>query len=316
VEFRTKVPIEGQVDHLIDYESRLVFLGSCFSDAIGEKFQHAGFKSTVNPIGVLFQPQAIERFVHRAINMHLYKKEDLGAHNGLYYCFETHSKFNSTEGQTTLTHLNNALKTTNKALKVASHIFITLGTSWVYRYLKKNKIVANCHKVPQKEFNKELLSVETVKKSLEAILGSISEINPKAVCILTISPVRHLKDGFIENNRSKAHLIAAVHELVEPTKKVFYFPSYELLMDELRDYRFYKTDMVHPSDQSVNYIWTQLQSSWLSASARALQSEITAYKKSMAHQPMHPDSIEHRQFLQELDKKRQELLKKVPHLKF
>ena len=314
MEFRTQVPIKRQQRHLIDYDSNLFLVGSCFSDSIGEKFLDSEFNTTSNPLGVLFHPLAIERFITRAINEELFNKAELFFQNDLYCSLEAHSQFNSTALHKVVTELNQSLLKTRTVLKEATHVFITLGTSWVYRHVATDTIAANCHKIPQKQFLKELLSVETVKNSLEAIVGLISDINPETKFIFTLSPVRHLKDGFVENNRSKSHLMVAVQELVEDLDTCFYFPSYELVMDELRDYRFYNKDMVHPSEQAINYIWEQFIKTWLTDEAIDIKKEIRAYKKGLEHKPFNPHSSQHQTFLKQQEEKRNLLLKKVPHL--
>ena len=314
MDFRTVVPLKRQRHHLIDYHSKLFLVGSCFSDNIGQKFKDFYFRSTVNPLGILFHPLAIERYITRAVNHCPFESEDLIINNDLYNSFEAHSQFNGLDSDVVLANLNEVLDLTHSALLESTHIIITLGTSWVYRHIETDQVVANCHKIPQKKFLKELLSVGEVVNILEAIIELINSLNPNAKFIFTVSPVRHVKDGFIENNRSKAHLISVVHEVVENLKGTFYFPSYELLMDELRDYRFYATDMIHPSRQAVDFIWDQFIKIWLTDEAKDTYKDIEAYKKGLEHKPFNPSSIQHKEFLRQLKLKRELLLQKVPHL--
>jgi hypothetical protein len=224
---------------------------------------------------------------------------------------EAHSKFNDVEEDVVLLELNRALTDTNKALEEASHVFLTLGTAWVYRHISTDRIVANCHKIPQKEFIKELLSVEVVRNALEAIVSLVSQINPEAIFIMTVSPVRHLKDGFAENNRSKAHLIAATHELVQEQKNCYYFPAYELVMDDLRDYRFFKEDMIHPSDQAVDYIWDHLLATWVDSDSQDIYRQLMALRKGEAHIPLNTTSEEYQQFKTKLERTRNDLRSRI-----
>lgn len=314
MDFRTVVPVARQRHHLIDYHSKLVLVGSCFSDNMGQKFNDSEFRSTTNPLGIFFHPFAIERSITRAINHTPFERKDLFLHNELYSSFEVHSRFNGSDVDVVLAHLNEALDLTYKSLLEATHIFITLGSSWVYRHIETDQIVANCHKFPQRAFFKELLSVDEVVNSLKAVIELISSVNPNVKFIFTVSPIRHIKDGFTENNRSKAHLIAAVHDVVEQVNGTFYFPSYELLMDELRDYRFYYKDMIHPSEEAVDFIWGQFMSTWLSDEAQMFQKEIAAYKKGLDHKPFNPASRQHQDFMIQLKRQRELLLQKLPHL--
>jgi len=255
VEFQTKIILDKQVNDQIDYSSNILLLGSCFAENIGEKLEYFKFQNTVNPFGILFHPKAIENCLANAINAKVYSEEDLFMHNERWHCFEAHSKLSNSNKESLVSDLNKEVRQSHHLISTASHIIITLGTSWVYRFIETDTIVANCHKVPQKEFLKELLSVDEVVQSLEAIIALIKLENPRVSIIFTVSPIRHAKDGFVENNLSKSHLISGIHHIINKREKVFYFPSYEIMMDELRDYRFYKDDMLHPSSMAISHIW-------------------------------------------------------------
>ena len=252
---QTHIPFSRNTSSAIDYNSRVILLGSCFSDNIGQKLSYHKFQSVLNPFGTLFHPKAIESVIHNAITNKEYTEEDLFFFNERWQSFTAHSKLSFSSKEETLNQLNKASELINTALKNSTHIIITLGTSWVYRFLKTSQIVANCHKVPQHKFKKELLPVAEINKSLSSIISQIREVNPSINFIFTVSPVRHLKDGFIENQQSKSHLISALHQIIPLHKNTFYFSSYEIMMDELRDYRFYKEDMIHPNLLAINYIW-------------------------------------------------------------
>ena len=264
---QTQIPLKPQKYNQIDYNSKVLLLGSCFSENISKKFNYFKFQSTVNPFGILFHPLAIEHLITRVINKDYYSEDDLYFYNEQWFCLDAHSKLNKTSKDELLSVLNSQIDETLDNLVNASHVIITLGTSWVYRHIESDKVVANCHKLPQKQFLKELGSVDTITESLQAIIALVKSVNPEVSFLFTVSPVRHIKDGFIENTQSKAHLIAAIHNVVEPRNSLYYFPSYEIMMDELRDYRFYNADMLHPNEVAIDYIWEKFKTVWLSADA-------------------------------------------------
>ena len=217
--------------------------------------------------------------------------------------------------------MNAIINTTRLQLQKASHIIITFGTAWVYRFLETNTVVANCHKIPQKQFSKTLLSVQEVCDALKNTVQSIKTLNPEASIIFTVSPVRHLKDGFIENTQSKAHLISAIHQLLNsnPSEEInneFYFPSYELMMDELRDYRFYNEDMVHPNPLAIQYIWERFSAVWIADAALKTMETVDGIQKGLQHKPFNEASEAHQKFLQNLEKKISVLIAEFPHVIF
>ena len=315
MEFRTQIPIKKLSNNLIDYQSKILLLGSCFSENIGEKFEYYKFQNTVNPFGILFHPKAISTFFERVVQERFYKEEDLVFHNEQWHCFDAHSSLSNSSKEELLKNMNSILKTVKSQLQNTSHIIITLGTAWVYEHKEKNCTVANCHKIPQKEFHKRILSVEEVTSSLQLIQSLLSELNPDVQIIYTVSPVRHLKDGFVENQQSKAHLLSAVHETVSNSNAA-YFPSYELMMDELRDYRFYKADMVHPNQTAIDYIWQQFYNSWFYDTTKPVMKQVATIQKGLAHKPFHSNSEQHQQFLKTLNDKKNLLLKDFSFMKF
>ena len=247
--FRTQIPISKSI-HPIDYNSKIVSLGSCFAENMGEKFNYFKFENTINPFGIIFNPVSIEKIIEKAINGIAFTEKDVFFYNERWHCFDVHSDLSNANKEELLGNLNQILQATNKQLQEASHVIITYGTSWIYRENESNEIVANCHKVPQKQFSKELLSTEIIRESIEKTIDLIHSANPNCSIIFTVSPVRHIKDGFVENQLSKAHLISAIHSVLNSDHcklNTEYFPSYEIMMDELRDYRFYAEDMLHPS---------------------------------------------------------------------
>jgi lysophospholipase L1-like esterase len=313
---QTQIPLEKEAHQQIDYTSKLFLLGSCFSENIGNKLSYYKFQSTQNPLGILFHPKAIESLILNAINSKEYTEENLFELNERWHCFDAHSQLSTDSKEELIQNLNTSVKIAKEQLTNSTHIIITLGTAWVYRYISSDIIVANCHKVPQKQFLKELLSVDEVTESLESITALIRSINLKASIIFTVSPVRHIKDGFIQNQQSKSHLIAGIHNVIEPRKNIHYFPSYEIMMDELRDYRFYKEDMIHPNQTAIHYIWEKFVYSWFNESSLSTMKRVEEIQKGLTHKPFNPNSEAHQKFLSQLKQKKETLIKLFPFIKF
>ncbi|MEO0527311.1 MAG: GSCFA domain-containing protein, partial [Bacteroidota bacterium] len=282
---------------------------------IGKKLDYYKFPLFQNPLGILFHPVAIENVIVRACKQEEVTEEALGFQNEHWYCFDAHSDLNSVSKTDLLTRVNRGLEATYQHIASASHIIITLGTAWVYRFTKTGALVANCHKVPQKEFSKELLSSNAVAKSLKNSLHQIKSINPNATVIFTVSPVRHLKDGFVENQRSKAHVISAVHQTIN-AHNASYFPSYEIMMDELRDYRFYETDMIHPNTLAIDYIWEKFRNVWIAEGAYPAMDQVASVQKDLGHKAFHSQSQQHQKFLKSLAKKITYLKETYPFMQF
>ena len=314
--FQTHIPLKKQKHHLINYNSKLLLLGSCFSENIGNKLSYYKFQTQQNPFGILFHPKAIETFITKVINEEKYTESDVFFHNERWHCFDAHSVVSSTSKEELLNTLNTNINSTYQHLKNTSHIIITLGTAWVYREIATDTLVANCHKIPQKKFLKELLTVEEVSESLEAINSLIKSINPETTIIYTVSPVRHIKDGFIENQRSKAHLLSAIHQVVESRNNTHYFPSYEIMMDELRDYRFYAEDMIHPNQTAIDYIWEKFSEVWFSEETLETMKGVETIQKGLTHRPFNPNSEAHQLFLKKLQQKKETLLQAFPFMNF
>jgi hypothetical protein len=314
--FQTKIPLSRQSHNLIDYTSNILLLGSCFAENIGNKLEYFKFQNTLNPFGILFHPVAIENLITRAINLDYYSEEELFNHNEIWHCFDAHSQLSSMTQNELLISLNVAIDSTHKLLKDVTHIIITLGTAWVYRHIETDRLVASCHKVPQTKFLKELLSVEKIASSLEASATLIKSVNPDVSFIFSVSPVRHLKEGIVANNRAKSHLLAAVHKVVDEKYRQYYFPSYEIVMDELRDYRFYKEDMVHPNNVAIDYIFHKFNEVWIDESSEKIMKKVDEIQKGLQHKPFNPDSELHKLFLRNLESKKEQLIKLYPNIYF
>ena len=314
--FTTKIPIQKAIN-LIDYNSKILSLGSCFAENMADKFSYFKFENSVNPFGILFHPLAIEKIILKAINQEKFTENDIFFHNEQWHCYDVHSDLSHSDSMILLANLNQTLTDFYSQIQNATHIIITYGTAWVYRNKSANELVANCHKVPQNQFDKEILSIETIRESIQNTITSIEKVNPNCAIIFTISPVRHIKDGFVENQRSKAHLIAALHSIFDIRHSTTsYFPSYEIMMDELRDYRFYSEDMLHPTQIAIDYIWERLSETTISKATFSTMEKIASVQKRLAHRPFQPHSESHSKFLENLQKEITELQKQFPFLKF
>ena len=316
MQLQTKISLKKETKNAIDYSSKILLLGSCFSENIGDKLSYYKFQTNINPFGILFHPKAIENLITNAIDKKEYTEKDLTFQNERWHCFDAHSNLSANSKKELLGNLNTAISSTNKQLQEATHIVITLGTSWIYRFIETNNIVANCHKIPQKQFLKELLSVDEISDSLETITSLLKTVNKDINIIFTVSPVRHLKDGFIENTQSKSHLIAAIHNVINLKNNTHYFPSYEIMMDELRDYRFYKEDMIHPNNTAINYIWNKFIDTWFLESAKAIIKEVEIIQKGISHRPFNEKSDQHQHFLKNLEIKKEKLKARFSFINF
>lgn len=317
MKLQTHVPLTKSPEP-IRYDSRLLLLGSCFATNMGKRFRYYKFDVVQNPFGILFHPQAIRNLVHRAFHHKWYESSELFEYNESWYSYEAHSELSRPTAEALQNALNDALAKTFNVLQGCTHIVITLGTAWVYRNKVSGDIVANCHKVPQRTFSKELLSIEEISSFLEALIREVREVNPRVRFIFTISPVRHQKDGFVGNQRSKAHLISALHRVLEifPDMGHAYFPAYEIMMDELRDYRFYETDMLHPNTLAVDYIWNAFREAWIGKEAHPIMADVADIRKALEHKPSNPGSRSYKEFRLALDAKMASLMKRQPTIKF
>lgn len=279
------------------HQDRLFLIGSCFTEQIGSKLSAHKFRTIENPNGILFNPVSIANALSAYVSGKQYKEEDLFLQNELWGSWDHHTRFSSLSSKDCLKKINSSQTAAHEFLKTADWLLLTLGSAFVYE-LSDKRVVANCHKVPTDKFTKKLLSAEEITTTLKASLTQVRAFNPNIKIIFTISPVRHLRDGFVENNRSKANLIAAVHQLVNDINDSFYFPSYELIIDDLRDYRFFAEDMVHPNYAATNYVWEKFITVCIDEDAQKLMKELSLINAAKNHKPFNPDSLQHKAFLQ------------------
>ncbi|HEY8386988.1 MAG TPA: GSCFA domain-containing protein [Parasegetibacter sp.] len=303
-----KLPVQ------VTHRDKIMLIGSCFTDHMSKRFQQYKFNVLENPNGILFNPVSITRSVISYIENAKIQENRLVQLNGLWHSWDHHSRFSHEDKDTCIRQINQNIEDAHHFLKEANWLFITVGSAFLYELKPDYSPVANCHKAPADYFRKRLLPVEEVLSDFDAMLYRLSHFNPDLNILFTVSPVRHLRDGFIENNRSKAVLIQAIHHLVEKFDKLNYFPAYELVIDDLRDYRFYAEDMVHPNYQATDYVWEKLMEACLTTETKELIRELQKIITAANHKPFNPHSVQHKQFLKSFLEKTAELQNKYPYL--
>ena len=294
--FRTPLTVEKS-DLDINYQSPILGLGSCFAEHIGNRLQQYKFPLLLNPFGIVYNPISIQKSIQRLINNQVYTLEDLVANQGVFYSFDHHGQFSHTDSTAALKLINQSLLSGSNFLKTAKFLIITLGTANVFIQQSTGAVVANCHKLPAKNFEKKRLTPAQIQTAIAESLKQIHTINPSIQVILTVSPIRHIRDGLIESQRSKASLLLAVEQLVADLPFVTYFPAYELMMDDLRDYRFYEKDMIHPNQVAIDYIWKGFQQAYFSENTVQLLSQVKKVVTASQHRPFHPTLLAHQTFL-------------------
>ncbi len=289
--------------HPIQHPHKLLLIGSCFTENIGEKLRKHKFEVLENPNGILFNPVSVAEAVDQYITNKIYTAADIFEHNETWHSWKHHSRYSGTSQQECLEKINLSTQNAHEYLQTTDHLLITLGSAWTYTLTTEaanaveGSVAANNHKAPANWFSKRLLEAGEVTGLLEKMLQRLLEFNPALQVIFTISPVRHLREGVIENNRSKAVLIQTVHALVEKYEQLYYFPAYELVIDDLRDYRFYAEDLVHPNYQATQYVWEKFTESCMTETTRALMKEIAEINLAHQHTPFNPSTQNHQKFL-------------------
>jgi hypothetical protein len=296
----------------INVQDRVLMVGSCFTEHIHAYFKSYKFTCLQNPHGTLFNPISIFSAIETYTQNKVLDNESLFNQNGLWNNWDFHSSLSHSDKELALEKMNQSINSAHLFLKETDWLIITLGTSFVYEY-ENQFIVANCHKVPATKFSKRLLQISEIEKGFEKMMLQIKSINPNIKIIFTVSPVRHLRDGFVENNRSKSILLHVVGEFAN-NLDVFYFPSYELIIDDLRDYRFYAEDMVHPNYQATKYVWSKFCTACIDGKSRELMKEIDQLNNAIQHKPMHPESNEHMLFIAKFKSMSLDLANRFPKL--
>jgi len=314
MEFRTTVKT-GDNRSWLHHSDNVVLMGSCFSDNIGAKMRGAFFHATVNPMGTLFNPLSIARAVKRLIDKEPMAGIDLFMQSGVWNSYDFHSRHSMPDKQATIDHMNDCIAKGHEALRDAQLLTITLGTAIVYRLRSTGEVVANCHKVPQHEFERKMATVSEMTHELDEMLNNLHEFNPSLRIILTVSPIRHIADGLDTNSLSKAALRVAIHEAIaRHSDYCDYFPSYEIMLDDLRDYRFYSSDMVHPSDVAVEYIWQAFQATYLDDHSALAVARCERVHKRLQHRPMSTNRETVERFNNDTASVVRNLIKEYPYL--
>lgn len=286
MEFRTTVKT-GENRAWLHHSDHVMLLGSCFSDNIGGKMHGALFNAMVNPMGTLYNPMSIARGVQRLIDCEPIAGKDLFMQGGVWNSYDFHSRYSLPDKQAAINRMNSRIEQGHKALSAARLLTVTLGTAMVYRLKATGEVVANCHKVPQHEFERKMATVQEMVQVLDDKVERLRTFNPELRIILTVSPIRHIADGLDTNSLSKASLRVAIQEVVSRHRDYCdYFPAYEIMMDDLRDYRFYANDMVHPSDVAVEYIWQAFQATYLDDRSALAVARCERVHKRLQHRPM------------------------------
>ena len=313
MKFRTEVQIPVS-DTALEIDHRVFSIGSCFASEISDLLKTGQIQTLNNPFGTIFNPFSINQAVKRLYHSEFYAEDDLIKFNEEVISLDHHSKFNSRFVHQTLEKINAEIELGNRFLQETNWVIITYGTSFVYEFLPKKKLVANCHKIPGKYFEKRLLTHLEITDSVYETVTLLKDICKENVQILfTVSPVRHTKDGMVENNLSKAKLIAAIHEILPQFENCHYLPVYEILMDDLRDYRFYKEDLIHPSRQAVQYIWEKFGSAYFSDETMDFVEENFKIAKALEHKSADEKSPKHQEFLSTIEKRIAAQQTKVKH---
>lgn len=310
--------VEPSVDlPRLTHAAHWMLIGSCFAAEMGERLSYAKFRCDVNPYGVLYNPLSISAALREIETGKRYGEKDLFFFRECWHSPMHHGDFSSPDAVEALRRINGRLQEAHAAFSRLDCLLLTFGTAWVYEAKETGRIVANCHKQPETGFTRRRLSVDEIVLDYQALLSELWLQAPRLKVLLTVSPIRHVRDGLHANNLSKATLLLAVERLqVLFPERVFYFPAYELLVDELRDYRFYAEDLVHPSEVAIRYVWERFVRSCVSTEALRIMEESENIRKALFHKPFHPDTDEYKSFLRQILLKIERLDEKYPYLDF
>lgn len=298
----------------VQYADKLLLIGSCFTENMADRMAQHKLQLLSNPHGILFNPLSVADALTGYVDNRQYKKEELFYLNELWNSWDHHTRFSHTNVDEALTGINASQAQAAALVKEANWIIITLGSAFQYYLKEKGTPVANNHRAPSQWFEKRLLDIDTITRALSAAIDKVAEVNPKAQILFTISPVRHIRDGVIDNNRSKARLIESVHSLCDRYRQAHYFPAYELIIDILRDYRFYDIDFVHPNYLATGVVWEHFVKSCIAPETQAIMKEVQEITTAARHRTRFPDTEAHRKFLSTYSAKTASLLQRYPGL--
>ncbi len=313
MKFRTEVDIQSS-QQKIEIEDKIFSIGSCFASEMSDLFQKCQLQTVNNPFGTIFNPFSINNSIKRLHDSEFYYEDDLISYHDEFISLDHHTNFDTRYVHQTLEKINSKIEEGNSFLQESNWVIITYGTSFIYEFEPKKKLVANCHKIPQKFFEKRLLTHQELTDSIYDTIINLHDICPENVQILfTVSPVRHTKDGMIENQLSKSKLITSIHEVASQFENCHYLPVYEILMDDLRDYRFYKEDLIHPNSQAVNYIFEKFGEAYFSSETKDFIKENFKINRALEHRTDDEKDPKFIEFKEKLDQRIEVQRQKVKH---
>ena len=300
----------------IESNSKIMTIGSCFSEHMGNRLLESHFECLANPFSTIFNPISISKLLHRSVRKQLFTKKEIDHHNDRHFIYDLHSSFDSAEAIQTLENANKSIEVTNKYLSDLDFLIITFGTSIGYYNIDQDRLVSNCHKVPNHQFERQFLDDKLMFDSVSTVINLLIEAKSDLQIVFTVSPVRHTKEGLIDNNISKSKLILLCQKLTVHYSQASYFPSYEIMMDELRGYRFYNEDMIHPNQQAVSIIWKRFQDVFFGTTAKEKVKDLQKLIRSFNHRPFDPKSEGHKLFQRKQFIEVEKLIKKYPEVDF
>jgi hypothetical protein len=311
--FRTELPL-ATYPFQVQIADNFTCIGSCFAENIGIRLKNVHISTNINPFGILFNPISMAESLEILLSEKVFDHSDIFEQDGIWRSYMFHSSFNATDANLALSQMNLAIETARTALQKSRFLILTFGTANVFLEKKSGKVVANNHKQAANLFERKLLSVEDISTALSSVLETLKTKLPNIEVVVSVSPVRHIKDGLVQNQRSKARLLLAAETLSERLDFVHYFPAYELIHDDLRDYRFFEKDMIHPNEQAIDYVWDYFQKALCTDALMALNVEIGKLKMAVQHRPFQLQSVDYQNFAKATIFKIQDLSQRFPHL--
>lgn len=313
--FRTEVNVTPSVCK-INHKSGILFIGSCFTENIGARMVEYKFDADINPFGIVYNPLSVLQNLEVILSGKKYTNSDLYNYQDSWISFDHHSRFSFPDPETCMKEINRRIEYAHSRIHTIQYLILTFGTAWIYKIKESGRLVSNCHKLPAAFFNRELLKVENILSDYTTFLHELRKINPGLRIIYTVSPIRHWKDGPVQNTLSKSILILAIHELLKTFDFTEYFPSYEIAMDDLRDYRFYEGDMLHPNSQMIDYTWDKFCQTYFESDTLKIIKDVGKLKTALKHKPFHPGANKHKEFLYKQKDIVNTLREKYPFLDF
>lgn len=298
MDFRTIIPI-SPFENQIKHSHQLMMIGSCFTESIGERLQQAKFNVDINPFGIQYNPLSVASTLERLITKQKFTSNDIFQQGDQWHSFSHHSCFSGNTQDACLQTINLRLKQSTANLQQTDYLFITFGTAWVYELTETGQLVSNCHKLPDTHFTRRRLTVEEIVAKYKELIEQLNAQQPTLKIVFTVSPIRHWKDGAHDNNISKSILLLAIDTLQQEFDNVSYFPSYELIMDDLRDYRFYAEDMLHPNSTAIDYIWGRFSDCYFSAETKNMANEMEKLSRALTHRPFNAEGEEYKKFCEQ-----------------